>query len=172
MQELRAAVERLGQGDFRARVRSSRKDELGALAETFDRMADRVERAVASQRQLVQDVSHELRSPLSRLSVAIELARTGPDPEAALDRVEQEAKRLNELVAELLAVSRDQITPAPETSRRCWPSWWTSSRSKPKRDPAGWRSRRRRICASRETSNCSVAPSRTSPATPCYRARD
>ncbi len=113
VKELRRAAERLGQGDFQARVRSTREDELGELAQTFDHMADRIERAVTAQQQLVQDVSHELRSPLSRLAVAVELARTSPDPAAALDRVEREAERLNELVGELLAVSRDQIRPEP-----------------------------------------------------------
>jgi len=107
--ELRSAAERLGQGDFGARVRSTRSDELGELGRTFDKMAERIEHSVTAQRQLLQDVSHELRSPLSRLGVALELARSSPEPAASLDRVEREAARLNELVAELLAMTRDEL---------------------------------------------------------------
>jgi two-component system sensor histidine kinase CpxA len=106
--ELRAAAERLGSGDLTARVSTERRDELGDLARGFNRMADRVQHAVTAQQQLVQDVSHELRSPLSRLGVAIELARQDP---AQLDRVAREAGRLNELVGELLALSRDRLRP-------------------------------------------------------------
>jgi len=107
--ELRDAAERLGRGDFSARVRSDRQDELGELARTFDRMAERIEHAVTAQRQLLQDVSHELRSPLSRLGVAVELARSSPNPREALDRVSREAERLNDLVGELLAMTREGL---------------------------------------------------------------
>jgi signal transduction histidine kinase len=113
IQELRVAAERLGRGDFGARVRSDRKDELGDLARTFDSMAERIERAVTAQRQLVQDVSHELRSPLSRIAVAVELARTNPDPNDALDRANREVERLNALIEELLAATRDELHAAP-----------------------------------------------------------
>lgn len=112
VQELRTAAERLGQGDFGARVRSTRIDEMGELAQTFDKMAERIEHSLTAQRQLLQDVSHELRSPLSRLSVAVELARSSSNPGEALDRVEREAARLNDLVAELLAMTREQLQPS------------------------------------------------------------
>ncbi len=111
--ELRDAAERLGRGDFRARVRSNRKDELGRLAAAFNAMADRIEHAVTAQRQLLQDVSHELRSPLSRLGVAVELARTSHDPAGTLDRVSREAERLNALVEELLAMTREELHASP-----------------------------------------------------------
>ncbi|HYM11070.1 MAG TPA: HAMP domain-containing protein, partial [Bryobacterales bacterium] len=111
--KLRAAAERLGQGDFSARVRSTRQDELGELARTFDGMAERIEHAVTAQRQLLQDVSHELRSPLSRLGVAVELARSSPNPSEALDRVNREAERLNDLVTELLSMTREEPRLSP-----------------------------------------------------------
>lgn len=76
-------------------------------------MAERIERAVTAQRQLLQDVSHELRSPLSRIAVAVELARTNPDPNDALDRANRDVERLNALIEELLAATRDELHTAP-----------------------------------------------------------
>ena len=110
--ELQTAAERLAQGDLGTRVRSTRTDELGDLGRSFDRMAKHIDHAVTAQRQLLQDVSHELRSPLSRLGVAVELARSSPNPGGALDRVEREAGRLNDLVAELLVMTREQMQPS------------------------------------------------------------
>jgi two-component system sensor histidine kinase CpxA len=104
---LRAATRRLGFGDLTARVGhpvARRRDEIGALARDFDAMADRVEGLVGSQRRLLRDVSHELRSPLARLRVALEIARREAKPPAAeaLDRIEREAGRLDELVGKIL----------------------------------------------------------------------
>ena len=73
-------MERFGGGDFAARVGSTRRDELGQLANTFDRMAGRIETLLAAERRLLLDISHELRSPLARLGVAVELARSGEEP--------------------------------------------------------------------------------------------
>ena len=78
---LQKAVERFGRGDLSARVGSNRRDELGQLARTFDRMAGRIETLLTAERRLLLDISHELRSPLARLGVAVELARSGDDPE-------------------------------------------------------------------------------------------
>jgi two-component system sensor histidine kinase CpxA len=61
---------------------------------------------------LLLDISHELRSPLARLGVAVELARSGEDREHMLDRIQKEADRLNELVAELLQVTRVEADPS------------------------------------------------------------
>lgn len=109
---LQRAVERFGQGDFAARVKSQRRDELGDLARTFDRMAERIQTLLAAERRLLLDISHELRSPLARLAVAVELARSGEDREAALNRIEKEAERLNALVGELLQVTRAEGDPS------------------------------------------------------------
>lgn len=107
VRQLQAAVECFGRGDFHARVRSNRRDELGQLARTFDQMADRIETLLEAERRLLLDVSHELRSPLARMSLAIELARPGgEDLLRHLDRIEKEAGKLNSLVGELLQVTR------------------------------------------------------------------
>ncbi len=94
-----------------ARAATNRKDELGELANSFNQMADRIQTLLAAERRLLLDISHELRSPLARLSVAVELARSGEDREHMLDRIQKEADRLNELVAELLQVTRVEGDP-------------------------------------------------------------
>ncbi len=109
---LQRAVERFGRGDLSARVGSTRLDELGQLARTFDRMAGRIETLLAAERRLLLDISHELRSPLARLGVAVELARSGDDPNAALNRIQKESDRLNSLVGQLLQVTRAEGDPS------------------------------------------------------------
>ncbi|HYW41883.1 MAG TPA: ATP-binding protein [Bryobacteraceae bacterium] len=109
---LQHAVERFGGGDLSARAGSNRRDELGQLARTFDRMADRIETLLAAERRLLVDISHELRSPLARLGVAVELARTGDDLDAALNRIQKESDRLNALVGQLLQVTRAEGDPS------------------------------------------------------------
>jgi two-component system sensor histidine kinase CpxA len=69
-------------------------------------MAERLELLMTAERRLLLDISHELRSPLARLSVAVELARMGEDVHSHLDRIQKEADRLNALVGELLQVTR------------------------------------------------------------------
>jgi two-component system sensor histidine kinase CpxA len=108
LRRLQSAVERFGQGDFTARVGSKRLDEVGELSKTFDQMAERIQNLVASQRNLLRDISHELRSPLSRLSVAVELARSQPQNAKTLDQIEREADRLNTLVGEVLSLARTE----------------------------------------------------------------
>jgi len=108
---LQKAVERFGGGDFTARVGSSRRDELGQVANTFDRMAGRIQTLLTAERRLLLDISHELRSPLARLGVAVELARTGENLEAALNRIQKESDRLNALLGQLLQVTRAEGDP-------------------------------------------------------------
>jgi two-component system sensor histidine kinase CpxA len=74
-------------------------------------MAERIQTLLAAERRLLLDISHELRSPLARLGVAVELARSGDDQAAALDRIQKEADRLNDLVGELLQVTRAEGDP-------------------------------------------------------------
>lgn len=111
LRTLQAALERFGRGDFSARTGSRRRDELGQLARTFDQMAERIQNLVAADRRLLLDISHELRSPLARLGVAIELARSGENRDATLDRIQKESDRLNVLVGELLQVTRAEVDP-------------------------------------------------------------
>jgi two-component system sensor histidine kinase CpxA len=76
------------------------------LARTFDQMANRIETLLTAERRLLQDISHELRSPLARLSFAVELARTSPDREGTIARVNKEIERLTELIGSLIQVTR------------------------------------------------------------------
>jgi two-component system sensor histidine kinase CpxA len=86
----------------------SRRDEVGEVIAEFDNMADRVEALVNGQRQLLNDISHELRSPLARANVALELARRKAGPEGAydFDRIERETERMNELIGKILTFAR------------------------------------------------------------------
>lgn len=123
IEQLRKAMEAYATGDLDQRVTpslGSRRDEIVDLAAAFDRMAERLSTVMSSQKQLLVDVSHELRSPLSRLQVALGLARQrnadGPSPE--LDRIEREVERLNELIGQLLSLARLESgaqPPAPES---------------------------------------------------------
>lgn len=112
---IRASARRVARGDLSARVghlRFGRSSEILALAGEFDQMAARLKELVEGQQRLIRDVSHEMRSPLSRLRVALELARTqtGADVEAQLDRIEREAMRLEEMIAQAIALSRMETT--------------------------------------------------------------
>ena len=112
VRRLRTVVDCFGRGDFSARAAANRKDEFGQLAKSFNLMADRIQTLLAAERRLLMDISHELRSPLARLGVAVELARSGENREQMLDRIQKEADRLNELVGELLEVTRVEGDPS------------------------------------------------------------
>jgi Signal transduction histidine kinase len=102
------AARRVAGGDLTARVGAlpgHRDDELQQLAADFDRMAARVEALMTHMRGLLQDVSHELRSPLTRLQLKLEMARDSGDP-ALLDQAQNEILRLDQLIGEVLALAR------------------------------------------------------------------
>jgi two-component system sensor histidine kinase CpxA len=108
---LRRATERYAEGDLSHRVGASmqgRRDEIGDLAQAFDYMAGRLQQLMAAQKQLLSDVSHELRSPLARLQVALALARRRAEDVAGseFDRIERELERLDELIGQLLSLAR------------------------------------------------------------------
>ena len=108
---LRAATRQLAAGDLTARSgspASKRRDEVAGLVRDFDAMAERLEILVKAQSRLLNDISHELRSPLARLNVALGLARQRAGVESAdmLDRIELEASRLNELIGRILTLAR------------------------------------------------------------------
>ena len=112
--QLRKAARELASGKLSARVvwapaqsRIFEADEISALVRDFNHMAERLESLVDAQKLLLRDVSHELRSPLARLSVALELAREDADPATAthLERIERETIMLNQLIGQLLTLS-------------------------------------------------------------------
>jgi len=123
LEKLGEAAANIAAGRLDTRVDPSltnRRDEIADLARNFDRMAERIEALITGQRRLLGDVSHELRSPLSRLMVALSLVKQGPAEETAenLDRIAMEARRLDTLIGQLLALTRidsgvDRGSPAP-----------------------------------------------------------
>lgn len=110
IRHLRRAFAAAAAGDLRFRAAPGmgrRRDELADLGREFDGMADQLRALIEAQRRLLHDVSHELRSPLARLQVAVGLARQAPaDLEHSLERIERETERLDGLVGELLTLSR------------------------------------------------------------------
>ncbi len=116
VRRLARVVERFGGGDFGVRANSKRRDEFGDLASAFNVMADRIETLLTAERRLLQDVSHELRSPLARLQFAVELARSSPDREYSFARINKEIERLSKLVSELLLVTRAESDPLSRSS--------------------------------------------------------
>lgn len=111
IRKLREATNKLAEGDLSTRVAQKvgrRRDEIADLARDFDAMAERIETLVMSQQRLNRDISHELRSPLARLNVALEMAKQRSEPESApqLQRIEKESHRLNEMISRLLTLSK------------------------------------------------------------------
>ncbi len=108
---LRRATRQFSAGDLTTRIGSQIKGqtELAGLARDFDDMAGHIEDLIGAQKRLLRDISHELRSPLARLGVALELARPDGNPEVrqkALQRIELEAERMNEMIGQLLSLTR------------------------------------------------------------------
>ncbi len=120
--KLRKATKKFADGDLHTRVApeiGNRRDELARLAKDFDEMAERIESLLSSQKRLTQDISHELRSPLARLNVALELAKQKSDSESTapiFERIENESNRLNEMIGRLLTLSKLE-TGAPDFTK-------------------------------------------------------
>ncbi|MCH8057636.1 MAG: HAMP domain-containing protein [Proteobacteria bacterium] len=119
LEQLSAASRRIAAGDLNTRVGHSlpeRKDEIGRLATDFDAMASRLQAMQQANQRLLQDVSHELRSPLARLTVALEIARKkgAPNVESELDRIELESERLGALVNDVLGLLRESSETVPK----------------------------------------------------------
>jgi len=120
IQRLRESANAIAEGKLDTRVSGGagrRRDELGQLASDFDRMADQLQRAWQKQTELTRNVSHELRSPLARQRVALELVRRKTGELAELDRIELESERLDELIGRLLEFSRLDHEPEQARSR-------------------------------------------------------
>ena len=111
IRKLRGTTHEFADGNLAARVSSrlvKRRDEIGHLGRDFNQMAERIESMVAAQHRLLGDISHELRSPLARMNVALELARNraGSEAASALNRIERESETLNEMIGHLLTLTR------------------------------------------------------------------
>ena len=118
---LREASRQLAAGNLSTRAvagTQNRHDELGELVRDFNSMGDRIEGLITSQRQLISDVSHELRSPLARLTVALDLAREHKGNDPVFDQMEKDFERLSDMTARLLTVARLDASPAPAEMRR------------------------------------------------------
>jgi signal transduction histidine kinase len=115
---LQKASRSLAAGALETRVGepfTRRSDEVGRLARDFDAMAERIQALVTAKETLLRDVSHELRSPLARIRMALALAqrRAGQESQADLDRIEREAERLDALVGQVMTLTRLRTTNAP-----------------------------------------------------------
>ncbi|MFF7707930.1 ATP-binding protein [Pseudomonas sp. NPDC007930] len=121
LNRLRGAVHDLGQTSYQQNSLAQlagRGDEFGVLANDFNRMGSRLQSLIGSQRQLLRDVSHELRSPLARLRIAMALAERaeGPQREQLWPRLTRECDRLEALISEILVLARvDAEQAAAET---------------------------------------------------------
>jgi two-component system sensor histidine kinase CpxA len=118
---LRAAAKGIAEGRLKTRAGADlgrRRDELGALGRDFNRMAEQIEALVTAQKNLLGDVSHELRSPLARLIVALSLLRQCPADESPeyLNRIGIEVERLDKLIGQLLTLNR--VDSAVDASSR------------------------------------------------------
>jgi len=118
LEELRKASRKIAAGDLATRVSKNiprRQDEIGQLAKDFDIMTSRLQTMQQANQRLMQDVSHELRSPLARLSVALEIARKKGVGEigSEIDRITLESERLGTLVNDVLGLLRESSETTP-----------------------------------------------------------
>ncbi|MBI3434716.1 MAG: HAMP domain-containing protein [Proteobacteria bacterium] len=115
LERLKAGVERLGRGDLSARVEVEGRDEVAALAESFNAAAARIEELMRTHKMLLANCSHELRTPLARIGMALSLApsRIGPAERAHL---KADVAELDHLIDEILLASRLDAVGAPQRS--------------------------------------------------------
>ncbi|QNI35234.1 ATP-binding protein [Edaphobacter albus] len=112
---LREASQQLATGNLNARAderMSLRRDELGSLVRDFNVMAGRLEGLVSGQRQLIYDISHELRSPLTRLNVALDIGRERKGNDQVFDQMQQDLERMNQMIERLLTLARLDVASA------------------------------------------------------------
>ena len=108
IERLEKGVQALGAGDFKARVKVEGKDEVASLAASFNQSAQRVEQLMGAQRDLLANASHELRSPLARIRMALELLPKGGDSSEMREELSRDVRELDQLVDEILLASRLQ----------------------------------------------------------------
>ena len=112
LERLKSRVEALGSGDLQARVKVEGRDEIAALATSFNRAAGRIENLVEAQRNTLAAASHELRSPLARIAMATGLLADNADPQL-VSRIERDIAELDQLIDEILLGSRLEIDEGP-----------------------------------------------------------
>ncbi|TMJ30235.1 MAG: HAMP domain-containing histidine kinase [Alphaproteobacteria bacterium] len=105
LERLKEGVEQLGSGDLGARVAVEGRDEVAALAASFNRSAERIEELIAAHRLLLANCSHELRTPLARIAVAASLLGDSADPRTR-EELRRDIAELDQLIEEILLASR------------------------------------------------------------------
>ena len=113
IRRIAASIALFGQGNLSLRVPGKRQDEIGQLGASFNQMAERLQRMIVSERRLLADISHELRSPLARLKFAAKLGRTSMDTDAAFDRIDRDVDRIASLVAGIVEITLVEGDPRP-----------------------------------------------------------
>ncbi len=115
---LRQATQKLASGDLSIRVQDDikgRHGEVSLLAQDFDNMADKLERTISSHKHLIQDISHELRSPVARLQLALELSKKRlniSDDQVDIQRIEKECEQINTIINTLLNLPAYELEPS------------------------------------------------------------
>ncbi|MCL1066190.1 ATP-binding protein [Shewanella olleyana] len=113
LRSLKQSANALASGDLSSRVNkkvASRGDEIGDLAQAYNSMADAIETMINNQQRLMGDISHELRTPLTRLQLSLALARKKEQGSVEIERIGYEAEQLEDLISELLTLSRVTIS--------------------------------------------------------------
>lgn len=108
LRQLESATRQFSEGNFDVRLRNhlgSRNDEITALAETFDGMAERIGRLIQNQRHLTSDLSHELRTPLTRIELALSWAEQGTPGSEPLKRIREECQQMRDMVEDTLSLA-------------------------------------------------------------------
>lgn len=120
VRQLRDATITLADGNLKVRVADSigkRRDEFGMLAHDFDSMASKLQRAAEQQIELSRNISHELRSPLARMRVAVELARRKAGELSEFERLDIEAERLDALIGQILSYTKLDANPSRDSKK-------------------------------------------------------
>jgi len=113
LERLRAGVDQLGEGDLAARVKVEGKDEVAALAASFNRSAGRIEELIRAHKMLLANASHELRTPLTRINMALAMPDGAADPKQQ-ERIKADIAELDQLIGEILLASRLDAVRTPE----------------------------------------------------------
>ncbi len=112
LERLRSGVELIGEGNLSARVKVEGKDEIASLATSFNSSAEKIERLVHSNKQLLANASHELRTPLARIRLGVEMLKKKPDAKRQT-ALESDISELDQLIDEILLMSRLDLNSKP-----------------------------------------------------------